>query len=464
MNEWKTQKIKESLYPNSVAVLGVSDAPANLGKLVVDVLGLEGFPGKIFPVHPRLNELLGHKVYSSIEDIEEPVDLVICGLNAKITSEVIIESCAKKGVKGIVCLGGGFKEVGEDGAKYEQRLKEVADRNEIIIFGPNILGVINNEHRLYATFWSFKKGNPAGPVTLVSQSGGTACIMFNTLIDKEIGVNKWICLGNRTNLEFADILYYLEQDEGTKVIALFVEGTDDARSLVEAAKQVGTKKPVVLLKGARTKTMNQVAHSHTGTLAGEYGIFSDACRQNGILEVTSSEDMANVCKALALVPSVSGDKVAVLTHTAGPSILAMDALIQYNCPVAQVSDDTLKKLRGIIGEKIPVILSPNPVDITGSCVFVEPYSKSVEAVLQDDGVDILIAVYAIHREIETSAKALVEIKKRTNKILIVCILSSMEEMIEDERILREAGIPVYQLPEDAALAASYIIKYSRRKV
>ncbi|HEX7534098.1 MAG TPA: CoA-binding protein [Syntrophales bacterium] len=460
MEEWKLQRLKEALYPTSVAVLGVSDAANNLGTQVVDVLMVEGFPGAIYPVHPRLKSLLGLKVYSTLEEIGHPVDLVISGLNAKLTTESVIESCARIGVKGIVCFAGGFKEVGSEGLRYEKKLKEVADKNQIIIFGPNILGVINNNQRLYATFWSFKKGNPLGAVSIVSQSGGTACTMLNDLIDRYVGVNKWVCLGNRTNLEFSDMFHYFADDDDTRVVAAFVEGIENGRGFMEAARILSQKKPLVVLKGARSESVSAAAASHTGTMGGTYRIFKDACRQYKILEVKNSKDLATVCKALAIAPSFIGTRVTVLTHTAGPSILALDTLIDNGCSLARASEQTLSRIKKIIGEQVPIVLAPNPIDLTGSGTFVDVYPKCVEAVLEDDGVDIVIPIYAIHRNFETPARALVELKRRTSKPIIVCILASREEMSEDERIMQEAGIPVFQAPEDAALAASYLARYN----
>ncbi len=460
MEKWKSQRIKEALYPKSVAVLGVSDAANNLGTQVVDVLMLEGFPGAIYPVHPRLKNLLGLKVYSTLEEIGHPVDLVISGLNAKLTTESVIESCAKIGVKGLACLAGGFKEVGSEGSRYEKKLKEVADKNQIIIFGPNILGVINNNQRLYATFWSFKKGNPLGPVSIVSQSGGTACTMFNDLIDRHVGVNKWVCLGNRTNLEFSDMFHYFADDDDTRVVAAFVEGIEDGRGFMEAARTLSQKKPLVVLKGARSESVSVAAASHTGTMGGTYRIFKDACQQYKILEVRNSQELATVCKALAIAPRPAGTRVAVITHTAGPSILALDTLIENGCSLAHASEQTLRRIKKIIGEHAPIVLSPNPIDLTGSGIFVDIYPKCVEALLADEGVDMVIPIYAIHRNFETSARALVELKRRTSKPIIVCIVASREEISEDERIMQEAGIPVFQAPEDAALAASYLARYN----
>jgi acetate---CoA ligase (ADP-forming) subunit alpha len=460
MEEWKLKNIKEALYPKSVAILGISDAANNLGTQVVDVLMAEGFPGAIYPIHPRLKNLLGLKVFSSLEEIGRTVDLVISGLNAKLTSEVVIESCARVGAKGIVCLAGGFKEIGDEGLQYEKKLKEVADKNKIIIFGPNILGVINNDRRLYATFWSFKKGNPLGPVSIVSQSGGTACTMLNDLIDQHVGVNKWVCLGNRTNLEFSDMFHYLADDDDTRVVAAFVEGIEDGRGFMEAARTLSQKKPLVLLKGARSESMSAVALSHTGTMGGAYRVFKDVCRQYKILEVKNSKDLATVCKALAIAPLPRGSRVAVLTHTAGPSILALDTLIENGCLLAQTSEQTLRRIKKIIGEHVPIVLSPNPVDLTGSGLFVDIYPRCVEAVLEDEGVDMVIAIYAIHRNFETPARALADLKRRTSKPIIVSIVASREEIREDERIMQEAGIPVFQAPEDAALAASCLARYN----
>lgn len=461
MEDWKTRRIREALYPASVAVLGVSDAANNLGTQVVDALLTEGFPGPVFPVHPRLKELLGLKVYPRLEDIGRPVDLVICGLNAKLTTEVVIDGCARIGVKGMVCLAGGFKEVGGEGVLYEKRLKERADENRIILFGPNILGVINNERRLYATFWSFEKGNPPGPISILSQSGGTACTMLNEFIDRGVGVNKWVCLGNRTNLEFSDMFRYFAGDEGTRVVAVFVEGIENGREFMEAAGTLARKKPVVLLKGARSESMSAVAASHTGTLGGAYRIFRDLCRQYGILEVQNLKEMTTVCKALAIAPRARGERTAVVTHTAGPSILALDTLIENGGAAAWTSDETRHRIKTIIGEQVPIVLSPNPIDLTGSGLFVDVYPRCVEAVLEDEGVDMVIPIYAIHRNFETSAKALADLARRQEKPIVVSIVASREEIREDETVMQGAGIPVFQAPEDAALAAAYLARYHR---
>jgi len=461
MTNWKKQRIKEALYPESVAVFGISDAANNLGAQVVYGLLREKFPGPIFPVHPRLKELAGLKVYPRLEGIGRKVDLVISALNAKLTTEEVIESCARVGVKGIVCIAGGFKEVGGEGEQYEKKLKKIADENRIVIFGPNILGVINNDRRLYATFWSFEEGNPSGPVSIVSQSGGTASILLNDFIDRGVCVNKWVCLGNRTNVEFSDMFQYFEDDEGTRVVAASVEGIEDSRGFMEAARGLARKKPVVLLKTARSASMSVIATSHTGTMGGAYRIFRDACRQYGILEVQNMRDLATVCKALAISPYPRGERVAVITHTASPSILAVDTLIENDCPLAQTADKTRNRIRKIIGERVPVVLSPNPIDITGSGAFAEVFPRCVEAVLDDEGVDMVIAIYAVHRNFETSAKALAELKRKTSKPLIVSILASRNEKREDERILQAAGIPVFQAPEDAALSAVYLARYYR---
>jgi len=240
-----------------------------------------------------------------------------------------------------------------------------------------------------------------------------------------------------------------------------VEGVENARDFMEAARSVSAKKPLVLLKGARSASSSQAATSHTGTLGGEYRIYRDVCRQNRILEVADSNELATVCKALSLSPPASGDRVAVMTHTAGPSILAVDALAASGCPLAQVSPETLRKIRSLIGESTPVVLSPNPIDVTGSGFFADIYPKCVEAVVEDEGVDIVIAIYAVHRNFETPAKALADLQKRTSKPILACVLASKEESREDESVMREAGIPTYQTPEETALAAAYLIKYRR---
>ncbi|MFZ5592551.1 MAG: CoA-binding protein, partial [Bacillota bacterium] len=222
-------------YPQRVAVIGATDSPDRVGYNLLESLIYGGFPGEIYPVHPKLESIMGLRVYRSLSDIPHPVDLALVSLNQHATVEAV-EQCGQLGVKGAVCVAGGFRETGETGLALEKRLVEIAQKYGIKVVGPNTLGIINTDADLDASFYPLrlKKGN----VSFISQSGGIGLYIIQKASDEGLGINKWIGAGNRTVLEIADYLEYLLTDPGTKVIGVFLEGVDDTRRLVQTAGKV----------------------------------------------------------------------------------------------------------------------------------------------------------------------------------------------------------------------------------
>ncbi|MBI2955286.1 MAG: CoA-binding protein [Chloroflexi bacterium] len=446
----------EFFNPKSIAIIGASPTPDKVGFNFVDAPLTSGFKGDIYPVHPRASDILGLKVYPSIEDIGKPIDLAVIALN-QYASVDAVEACGRLGVKGVVAVAGGFKEMGEEGEKLQARLVEAGRRYGVKILGPNTLGMINTHADLCSVFYPLKLRK--GGASILSQSGGAGLSLMHTAADEGLGLSKWIGVGNRGGLEFADLLQYLSYDDRTKVIGAFMESTEDARSFVEIAGQAVLEKPIVVYKVGESELAKYSALTHTGTLAGPHKLALDAFGQFGILSVHSCHELVSVCKALATSSLPRGKRVGILTHTAGPSIIIVDELVRRGCHIPPLQDATVRKVEEIIGKNPPVVLK-NPMDVAGLGFAAEPYGQLAEAMLSDPSFDILIAVYCLHKNWRFPSAELVAARAKYGKPIVACYVSDIEGVKGDREILSAGGIPTYTLPEATAQAAAGLVNYA----
>lgn len=447
-------------YPRSVAIIGATDSPAKVGYNLLESVVYGGFKGEIYPVHPRFESILGKRVYRSIDELPEPVDLVLVGLNQHATVEAV-EQCGRLGVKGAVCVAGGFRETGDEGLALEKRLAESSRKYGIKVIGPNTLGMINTDADLDTSFYPLrlKKGN----VSFVTQSGGIGLNIIQKATDEGLGINKWIGVGNRTVLEIADYLEYLAEDPGTGVIGVFLEGVDDARRLVRVAGEVARRKPVVVYKVGQSDAVNYAAMTHTGSVAGSHQLFRDIFKQFGILMVDSVPELVAACKALSLCPLPVGGRVGMYTYTAGPSIAALDQLAKRGITVPDLSAETITRIKGVLGENPPVILK-NPLDAAGLGFQAETYGQLVEAVLDDPHVDLLATFSCIQKNWRNPTRELIAAKRSTGKPLLACYISTVQGVAEDREILQASGIPLYISPDEAAWGVSALVHYGLKGV
>jgi acetyltransferase len=416
-----------------------------------------GFEGEIYPVHPRHKTLLGRKVYPSIEDVPDPVDLVIIALNQKITAQVM-ETCGRRGVKGVVCPAGGYKEMGEEGKRLESELASIARAHGMILIGPNTLGLSNAEARLNATFYP-EKLPPGSGISVVSQSGGTGRAIIEELRDEGLGVSKWIGAGNRATIDFPECVEFLSQDKETRVIALFIEGTEKGRELMDAAAGVSRKKPVVVFKAANSALAQSSAVTHTGSMISSPRLFTEACRQFGLVEVESVSELVSVAKALTLCPPPGSSGIGVVTHTAGPSIIMMDILSSRGCDLAVFSERTMSLLE----EKfhgIEVVLK-NPLDAAAFGYTAKGYGEVAEILMADQDVGLLIAIHALHKRLQYAVPQLIALRKKTGKPVIACYISTRDGRSDFRTQLQDAGIPFFTSIERAAWAAAGCMNYKR---
>ncbi|MEK6965723.1 MAG: CoA-binding protein, partial [Thermoproteota archaeon] len=311
--------------PQSVALVGASATPGKIGNSVLDSLAKHDYKGKVFPINPKQEEILGIKCYPSISAIPEKVDLVVVCVDLSVTPP-ILEECAKKGIHSVVIVSGGGKELGGERAAYEAEIKRLSEKYEIRIIGPNCIGMFNAANRLDCAFQGQARMVRAklGPVALLSQSG-TMGISFLETADS-FGLSKMVSYGNRSDVDEADMIWYLADDPQTKVIALYVEGFGDGRKFVNTAKRVMAekKKPIVIWKSGRSEAGAKQAASHTGSLGGSNAIIMGAFKQAGIISVDSYQELAGVTKALAWQPAAKGNRAALCSNGAGPMIGAID--------------------------------------------------------------------------------------------------------------------------------------------
>lgn len=380
--------------PRSVAVVGASTQGGKVGNFVLRSALASGVE-KVYPVHSGgAEEVLGRRAYPSIDAI--PDDAVDLFLFAVPQTHILkgFEAAVAKGCRGAVIFTAGFREAGEEGRRDQQRLKAVADEAGVKIIGPNTLGFFRSQSRMNATFMPVLSelfGEP-GSITLVSQSGGVAGFGAIRFAEDRIPLGTLVCLGNRANVEFADMLDYLAEDPYTRVVALFIEGLDDVRRFFDAARRCAAVKPVVVLGAGYTEAGRKVARSHTGSMAGAEAVYEAAFRQAGLVQVHSTEELVDTAKILALSPPLRRNRVGVITHTAGPAVLASDILARSGLVLADLRDATKEALvsKGVLPSFMP---PDNPVDLTTfGYLDRRLYVEVLELLGRDPNVDAALAV------------------------------------------------------------------------
>jgi len=310
--------------PRSVAVIGASEKEAKLGFHVMKSLTKGGFPGRIIPINPGSKEIMGLKTFPSITELTYDIDLAIVVLPAKLVP-AIFKECLAKGVKGIVLITAGFREIDDPiGADLHEQLAKIVNKPNVPVIGPNTFGMINLHANLNASFTPEFSLLKKGSIGLVSQSGGMCHLISFIALRDDIGFSKIVGIGNRLNVDFAQMVDYLMQDPDTNMIAIYMEGVDNPKELIDTAKAYGGKKPIIAYKTGLGDIGDRASRSHTGSMAGRGEIYSGAFSQSGILTVNSVEDLLDTAKALAVSPIPKAPGVAILSSQAGPGIAAAD--------------------------------------------------------------------------------------------------------------------------------------------
>ncbi len=446
--------------PSSVAVIGASRDPQKIGNVVLRRLIEIGYPGRVYPVNPKAEEVMGLKSYPSIEDIPDQVDMAVIVLRADLAPRAL-ENAAKKGVKAAIVVSGGFSEIGN--VEPELEIKRISKEYGIRVIGPNCLGVYDPKNRVDTLFLPeemIPRPHP-GKVSIITQSGSLGSFLLTWIYQQGRGISKFISYGNKADVNESDLISYLAEDEDTSVIAAYIEGVDDGRRFLETLKEATRRKPVVVLKGGRTQSGDRVVRSHTGSIAGSSRVFEAAARQGGAVVVETLEEFVDVPIALASQPLPKGDRVGVITNGGGFGIIAVDSLEAKGLRVPKPSRELEEKLRAMLPPYYPV---GNPTDLTGDSTP-EQFLETGLAFAESGEFDVLylIPLFGVPGmrpgEVE---KALFELKSRID-IPVVAVAVPTNEVVKESLLrLEKGGIPVYSTPERASSVVKRMVELGTR--
>ena len=441
--------------PRSVAVIGASRSKEKLGHGVLANLIKYGYPGQIYPINPKADEILGLKCYPSVLDVPGPIDLAIVVIPAQFVAAVL-EECGQKGVKGVVIISAGFREAGREGVKRERKIVDIAKRYKMRLVGPNCLGIIDTVCPLNASFAAGMP--PKGTIAFMSQSGALCTAILDWALAAGIGFSHFVSLGNKADVAEVDLLEAWENDPHSNVILTYIEGLPAGRKFMEVARRVTRRIPVIAVKAGTTSAGSRAVSSHTGSLAGSERAYEAAFRQSGVLRAESIQHLFDYSLAFAYQPVLRGKRIAIVTNAGGPGVMATDALEREGLSLASLSRDTIEFLRTHLP---PAANIYNPVDVLGDALA-DRYGLALEAVLKDKNVDgvIVILTPQVMTKIEETARLVGEIAARYDKPVLGCFMGEAK-VSAGIKILNEHKIPNYPFPERAVGAMRAMMDYRR---
>ncbi|GAB4397640.1 MAG: bifunctional acetate--CoA ligase family protein/GNAT family N-acetyltransferase [Anaerolineales bacterium] len=447
---YTSNPLKSLFAPKNVAVIGATEKEGSVGRTILWNLISSPFGGAVFPINPKRPSLLGIKAYASVRDVPDPIDLAVIVTPSAAIPDLITE-CGEVGVKGVIVISAGFKEIGAEGVELERRLLENARKYKMRVIGPNCLGVMSPVSGLNATFAAGMARK--GKVAFISQSGALCTAVLDWSFKENVGFSHFVSVGSMLDVDWGDLIYYLGDDPHTESIVIYMESIGDARSFLSAAREVALTKPIIVIKPGRTEGAARAAASHTGSLTGSDEVLDAAFRRAGVLRVNNISEIFSMAEVLGRQPRPKGPRLTIITNAGGPGVLATDTLLTTGGELAEVSPQTMAKL----SEFLPSAWSHNnPIDIIGDA-SPERYAKTLEVAAQDEKSDGLLVILTPQAMTDPTATA--ELLKDYAKSYDKPILASWsggKEVAAGEAILNKAGIPTFEYPDDAARAFTYM--------
>jgi acetyl coenzyme A synthetase (ADP forming)-like protein len=443
------------MRPGAIAVIGASAENGKIGNSVMKNLINGGYAGKIYPINPKADEILGRKAYKTITDVPGEIDVAVFAVPAKFVPQALRE-VGEKNVPAAVLIPSGFAETGN--VELQDEIVAIGRKHGVRLLGPNIYGYYYTPQNLCATFCT--PYDVKGGVALTSQSGGIGMAILGFSRTTKMGVSAIVGLGNKSDLDEDDLLTYFEQDDDTKVVAMHLEDLKDGRAFVAAAQQITKKKPVVVLKAGRTAMGARAASSHTGALAGDDKVYDDILRQSGVVRAYSLNDMLEFARGMPVLPTPKGENVVIITGAGGSGVLLSDACVENDLSLMDIPPDLDESFRAFIP---PFGAAGNPIDITGG----EPpstYEATIRLGLEDDRIHALILGYW-HTIVtppmvfaELTARVAAEAREKGIEKPIVASLAGDTEVEEASDYLYQHGIVAYPYTTEkpvAVLGAKY---------
>lgn len=449
------RQMNRIMKPDAVAVIGASSEDGKIGNSVMKNLINGGYKGKIYPIHPKADDILGYKAYRSVKDVPGDIDVAVFAIPAKFVAQALTE-VGEKHIPGAVLIPSGFAETGN--VEGQDAIVEIARKYDVRLMGPNIYGFYYTPKNLCATFCT--PYDVQGKAALSSQSGGIGMAIIGFSRSAKMGVSAIVGLGNKSDIDEDDLLYFFEQDDNTQVVAMHCEDLKDGRAFADAAKRVSKKKPVVVLKAGRTSMGARAASSHTGALAGNDKIYEDVLAQSGVVRARSLQDLLQFARGIPVLPTPKGENVVIITGAGGSGVLLSDACVDNGLSLMTMPPDLDTAFRKFIP---PFGAAGNPVDITGG----EPpttYKNTIRLGLEDDRIHSLILGYwhTIITPPMVFAQLVVDVKEEMKakgiEKPIVASLAGDVQVEEAAAYLYEHGIVAYPYTTEtpvAVLGAKY---------
>ncbi len=444
------------LSPKSIAIIGASDKRGSVGATITSNI-MNGFKGTVFPVSPTRPTVFYKTAYKSVLDIPKPVDLAVIVINNLLVADVL-EECGKKKVKGVIIITAGFKEVDEEGAKREQKIKDIAKKYNIQIIGPNCLGVMNLDPKTMMNSTFLKVTPKSGKIALVSQSGAICAALVEDASAQGIGFSAVISMGNKAAMSEVDILKMLANHNQTKVIVMYLEDMGDGQEFLKVCKNITKKlkKPVLVLKSGRSPEGAKAAMSHTGALMGSDEIYDALLKQSGAIRVDTMEELFDYAVAFSKQPLPSSGELVIVSNAGGPAIISTDVCSKLGIKMANI-DSIRPKIDAVIP---PWGSSRNPVDIVGDADF-NRFSNVLERVLTHPNVGSVISMCTPSGTLnyDKLANVIVAMSKKYKKTMLASLMG-LDEGITNREILAAGEVPYYTYAEGAIRALAAMLKFS----
>jgi len=452
------EQMKKFVEPRSVAIFGVSSKRIDENsRNILRNLASSGYRGKLYPINPKASEILGVKTYPRIADVNDDIDLAIINL-PRTQVPGVVKECIEQGIQAIIIATQGFADaVDEEGKQLQREIDELIKKNGIRVLGPNSLGMANAFINFSSAFVRLHMEKV--PVGLICQTG-----VFLFEFSETVFIGKAFDLANACDVDFADAMEYFEQDDEIKVVALHIEGTQDGKRFIEAARRLARVKPVIALKTGRSANAAEAVQSHTGSLAGRDEVWEVALKNSGIIRVNDIDEFADLARAFSMLPLMRGNRIAVASVSGGLGVVSIDACYKYNLEIATFSPQTLERLKGLMPSWQGV---GNPADIWPACMVLRHpvthvITEVLDTILSDDGVDATLLIWNI--ELRRTGANINEVVPKLaetyrDKPLVCCLFGTDFEHVRDK--LRKSGAFMFtDTPERAIRALGRLAQYS----
>ena len=450
------KKLHYFFYPENVAVIGASRSISSVGRVVLENFAGH-FKGKVFPINPNTEEIMGIKTHKKVSDVREKIDLAVICVPSKFVVSVFKDSLKKK-IPAVIIVSAGFNEIGNH--ELADELKTLINKNKEIcrVIGPNCLGVLNTENSVDSLFLpAYKLGRPKnGNISFISQSGALGSTVLDWASMKKYGVSKFISYGNAFDVNELDLIEYLVHDEKTKVICAYIEGLADGRKFFEKIKSLSKKKPVILLKGGTSEKGGKAVLSHTASLAGNNEAFNALFKQTKLIKAENLMELFDFARVFSRLQKPTGNRIQVITDGGGYGILMVDSIEKYGLTMAKPRKETVQKLKKIMP---PYVIIDNPIDLTGDATN-ERYLDTVKACLNDNNIDLLaiIILYQVPKIDSSIIEVIAGLNDLHKKPLVVLSVGGEYSELH-QRELEKEGVVNFSYPFEAVKSLKALTEY-----